>query len=82
LLSGFEVLLEALASIFADKSAHFAAYDQRADSQFAGLPPMKRHTKEVNWIPLPDPLPEEEVNTKSPGPPTNARNWQSGARPN
>jgi hypothetical protein len=23
---------------------------------------MKRHAKKVNWIPLPDPLPEEEVN--------------------
>jgi hypothetical protein len=29
---------------------------QRADSQSAGLPPLKRRTKKVNWIPLSDPL--------------------------
>jgi hypothetical protein len=56
LLSGFKVLLEAPVSICADKSAYFAGHDQRADSQSAGSPHLKRCTKKVNWIPLPDPL--------------------------
>ena len=59
LLSGCYLVLRfyrALVSTCADKSAYFAGHDQTADSQSAGLPPLKRRTKKVNWIPLPDPL--------------------------